>query len=287
MMEAFFGFKKTPFSDSPDAKQLFASQAWTQVKARLQFLVDHHGTGLLTGEVGSGKSTAARTFTAGLNPNLYKILYLHWSSGSALDLLRQLALELDLEPAHYRGDLVRQISDAIVSLNQSKKQHPILICDEAQLLRHPALEQIPLLLNFDMDSSHYLTLLLVGQPLLRRTLSLQMHEPLRQRIAVQYHLEGLSREELDAYLTHQLKAAGVSQTLFDDTARQALGYKEVLDHAAGRCSLDEALDAAARRTREFSRRQRMWFRRDPRITWLATANDPLALLPALLGNWSQ
>jgi general secretion pathway protein A len=222
MMEAFFGFKKTPFSDCPDAKQLFASQAWTQVKARLQFLVEHHGAGLLTGEVGSGKSTAARTFTAGLNPNLYKILYLHWSSGSALDLLRQLALELDLEPAHYRGDLVRQISDAIVSLNQSKKQHPILICDEAQLLRHPALEQLPLLLNFDMDSSHYLTLLLVGQPLLRRTLSLQMHEPLRQRIAVQYHLEGLSREELDAYLAHQLKAAGITQPLFDDTARQAL-----------------------------------------------------------------
>src|SRR5437763_14195965 len=177
MVEAFFGFKKTPFGDSPDAKQLFASQSWTQVKARLQFLVDHHGAGLLTGEVGAGKSTAARTFTASLNPNLYKVLYLHWTSGSALDLLRQLALALDLVPAHYRGDLVRQISDTIVRLNQSKKQHPILICDEAQLLPHPALEQLPLLLNFDMDSSHYLTLLLVGQPLLRRTLSLQMHEP--------------------------------------------------------------------------------------------------------------
>jgi general secretion pathway protein A len=223
MVEAFFGFKKTPFSDSPDAKQLFASQAWNQVKARLQFLVDHHGAGLLTGEVGAGKSTAARTFTAGLNPNLYRILYLHWTSGSALDLLRQIAQELDLEPAHYRGDLVRQISQAIVHLNQSKKkQHPILICDEAQLLRHPALEQLPLLLNFDMDSSHYLTLLLVGEPLLRRTLSLQMHEPLRQRIAVQYHLDGFSREELDAYLAHQLKAAGVSQPLLDETARQAL-----------------------------------------------------------------
>ena len=58
--------------------------------------------------------------------------------------------------------------------------------------------------------------------LLRRTLSLQMHEPLRQRIAVQYHLEGLSREELDAYLAQQLKAAGVSQPLFDDTARQGM-----------------------------------------------------------------
>src|SRR5207247_3237062 len=55
-----------------------------------------------------------------------------------------------------------------------------------------------------------------------RTLSLQLHEPLRQRIAVQYHLEGLSREELDAYLVQQLKAAGVTQPLFDDTARQAL-----------------------------------------------------------------
>ena len=222
MVEAFFGFKKSPFSNSPDGKQLFASQAWNQVRARLQFLVDHHGAGLLTGEVGAGKSTAARTFIAGLNPNLYKILYLHWTSGSALDLLRQIALELGLEPAHYSGDLARQISEAIVHLNRSKKQHPILNCDEAQLLRHPALEQLPLLLNFDMDSSHYLTLLLVGEPLLRRTLSLQMHEPLRQRIAVQYHLDGLSREELDAYLAHQLKAAGVSQPLFDDTARQAL-----------------------------------------------------------------
>jgi len=222
MFEAFFGFKKSPFSDCPDAKQLFASQAAIQIKARLQFLVDHRGAGLLTGEVGAGKSTAARTFIAGLNPSLFKILYLHWTSGSALDLLRQIALELGLQPPHMHGDLVRQISEAIVRLNESKKQHPILILDEAQLLRHATLEQIPLLLNFDMDSSHYLTLLLVGQPLLRRTLSLQMHEPLRQRIAVQYHLQGLSRDELDAYLAHQLKAAGVSQPLFDDTARQAL-----------------------------------------------------------------
>jgi len=220
MWESFFGFKKTPFGDSPDAKQLFASQAWNQVKTRLEFLAQHHGVGLVTGEVGAGKSTAARVFTATLNTNRYKILYVHFSSGSALDLLRQIALELDLEPAHFRGDLVRQIAGAIVRLNQSKKQHPILIRDEAHLLPHPALEQLPLLLNFDMDSSRYLTLLLVGQPLLRRTL--QIHEALRQRIGVQYHLEGLTRDELDSYLTQHLKAAGVSQPLFDETARQGM-----------------------------------------------------------------
>jgi general secretion pathway protein A len=146
MWETFFGFKKTPFSDNPDGKQLFASQGWNQVNARLQFLVEHHAIGLLTGEVGAGKSTAARSFIATLNPSLYKILYLHWTSGSALDLLRQLARELDLEPAHRRGDLMRQISEAIVRLNQSKKQHPLLICDEAHLLSHETLEQFPLLL---------------------------------------------------------------------------------------------------------------------------------------------
>jgi general secretion pathway protein A len=222
MWESFFGFKKTPFSDSPEVKQLFASEAWNQVKTRLEFLANHHGVGLLTGEVGAGKSTAARAFSATLNPNLYKILYVHFSSGSALDLLRQIALELNLEPAHGRGDLGHQIAEAVVRLNQAKKQHPILIIDEAQLLPPPALEQLPLLLNFDMDSSRYLTLLLIGQPLLRRTLSLQMHEALRQRVSVHYHLEGLTREELDAYLAQQLKAAGLAQPLFDDTARQAL-----------------------------------------------------------------
>src|SRR5437879_7672104 len=121
MVETFFGFKKTPFCDSPDPKQLFSSQTWNQAQARLQFLANHHGAGLLTGEVGSGKSTAARAFTATLNPNLYKILYVHFSAGSALDLLRQVAGELNLEPAHWRGDLVRQIAEAVVRLNQSKK----------------------------------------------------------------------------------------------------------------------------------------------------------------------
>jgi len=222
MWESYFGFKKTPFSDRPDGQQLFASAAWQQVRTRLEFLAQHHGVGLLTGEVGAGKSTAARAFTDALNPSLYKILYVPFAAGTSLDLLRQIARALDLEPVRFRGDLARQIAEAVVRLNQAKKQHPILICDEAHLLPHPALEQLPLLLNFEMDSARYLTLLLIGQPLLRRTLSLQIHEALRQRIAVHYHLEGLTREELEAYLAQQLKAAGLSQPLFDEAARQTL-----------------------------------------------------------------
>lgn len=222
MWESFFGFKRTPFTDNPDDKQIFASDAWQRTGKRLDFLAQHRGVGLLTGEVGAGKSTAARMFAASLHPNAFKVLYIHFTTGSALDLLRQVALTLDLQPAHRQGDLVRQIAATIAQLNHNKKQHPVLLCDEAHLMPHPALEQLPLLLNFDMDSACYLSLLLIGQPLLERTLTLQIHEALRQRVSVRCRLEGLSREELDAYVAKQLKSSGVSQPLFDDTARQAL-----------------------------------------------------------------
>jgi tRNA dimethylallyltransferase len=71
------------------------------------------------------------------------------------------------------------------------------------------------------------------------------------------------------------------------TARQALGYREVLDHVEAGTALDTALAQAVRRTRSFARRQRMWWRRDPRITWFGALENPLAVLPALLGDWRQ
>lgn len=71
------------------------------------------------------------------------------------------------------------------------------------------------------------------------------------------------------------------------TAGEALGYREVLRHLAGECTLDEAVGEAVRRTRAFARRQRMWFRRDPRVTWYGAAENPVAVLPALLGDWGH
>lgn len=71
------------------------------------------------------------------------------------------------------------------------------------------------------------------------------------------------------------------------TASQALGYREVLAHLRGECSLDEAVDEAVRRTRRFARRQRVWFRRDPRVTWYGCEENPVALTGALLGDWGR
>ena len=89
MWKTFFGFKRIPFPDCPDPKQLFTSSLESGQGA-ITVLVDHHATGLLTGEVGAGKSTAARPFSRSLNPSLHKILNLHLTSGSCLDPLLQL-----------------------------------------------------------------------------------------------------------------------------------------------------------------------------------------------------
>ena len=74
---------------------------------------------------------------------------------------------------------------------------------------------------------------------------------------------------------------GLAETGLGHTARQALGYKELLAHLAGECTEEEAIDLAVRRTRRFARRQRVWFQRDPRITWVGAGDDPAVALPAL------
>jgi tRNA dimethylallyltransferase len=103
-------------------------------------------------------------------------------------------------------------------------------------------------------------------------------EVLNRRIEKRY------QAQLDAGFLDEVRALpdGLSRT-----ARQALGYRELLAHLQGQSTLADAVDEAVRRTRAFARRQRSWFRRDPRITWLATSRNPLDLFPALLGDWAR
>ena len=91
------------------------------------------------------------------------------------------------------------------------------------------------------------------------------------------------RDQMEAGFLDEVRRL---QGVMSRTARQALGYRELLDHLAGACSLDDAVARAVARTRQFARRQRAWFRRDPRITWFGTPQNPVDLLPALLGDWS-
>ncbi len=91
----------------------------------------------------------------------------------------------------------------------------------------------------------------------------------------------------DAGLLDEVRQLAAGNGAFSRTARQAIGYKELLAHLDGAVTLDEAFDTTVRRTRSFARRQRMWFRRDPRITWHAATRNPHSTLPALLASWSE
>ena len=100
---------------------------------------------------------------------------------------------------------------------------------------------------------------------------------LAERIAARY------RAQLENGFLDEVRCL---QAQMSRTAQQALGYRELLAHLAGACTLDEAVATAISRTRQFARRQRAWFRRDPRITWLGAPGNPVDILPALLGDWS-
>ena len=133
-----------------------------------------------------------------------------------------------------------------------------------------------------------------GRPFSSFGPGIDAYPPTRFRMAGVWLPRGVVNARIEARLTEQMDAGFLDEvaTLADRTggmsrtARQALGYRELLGHLDGKTTLDEAVEETVRRTRAFARRQRVWFRRDPRITWLATAGNPLDLLPALLRSWS-
>ncbi len=107
------------------------------------------------------------------------------------------------------------------------------------------------------------------------------------RAVIGARIENRYRAQLEAGFLDEVRALAGRAEGLSRTARQALGYRELLAYLAGAGSRDQAVDEAVRRTREFARRQRAWFRRDPRITWMAAAKNPFAVLPALLGHFER
>jgi tRNA dimethylallyltransferase len=106
------------------------------------------------------------------------------------------------------------------------------------------------------------------------------------RAVVAARVEARYRTQLDAGFVAEVRTLADRPAGLSRTARQALGYRELLAHVAGRATHEQALQEAVRRTREFARRQRMWFRRDPRVVWFGSGENPVAVLPALLEHWS-
>lgn len=216
-----YGLEFNPFvKNSKDI--LVDTLSYRETIYRLSYLSDTKGFGLLTGGSGKGKTTILRNWASSLNPSLFKVVYSSLSTLTVQDFYRHLAQELGAQPAFRKPDNFQLIQSEISRLALEKRKTPVIIIDEANYISNAILNDLKLLFNFEMDSRDRAVVLLTGLPQLNSTLRLSIHEPLRQRIVMNYNLEGLSKEEGRDYISEKLAGAGCRQTVFEDAAMEAI-----------------------------------------------------------------
>lgn len=218
---ARYGLEFNPFIKN-SKEVLVETQEYKEALFRLNYLLSTKGFGLLTGSAGRGKTTAIRNWSSKLNPSLYKVVYSSLSTLTVNDFYRNLAQELGAQPAFRKTDNFKIIQNEINRLALEKRQTPVIIIDEANYISNVVLNDLKMLFNFEMDSKDRAIILLAGLPQLNNTLRLSNHEPLRQRIIMNYNLEGMSKSEGRSYIESKLKGAGCTQTVFDDNALEAI-----------------------------------------------------------------
>jgi len=219
MFQQFYGFTRLPFSKSIPTADLFDAAGQKELAARLTFLVREQGFGLVTGEFGSGKSTAVRAFAASLDANRHLVIYLTNPTTGITGLYRELLSNLGRQPPYTASRQVSAIRAAFDDLRSTKRRAPLVVVDEAHLLTQQMLEQLRLLFSAHMDSQSLATLLLVGHPALRATLRLAIHEAFYQRLSVRFHLPPLDLHQTIGYVRHHVQVAGFpTDTLFTDDA---------------------------------------------------------------------
>ena len=223
MYEAFYGFREKPFSIIPDPEFLYFSPKHRMAFDLLEYgLMNQAGFNVITGEIGTGKTTLIRHLLSQMGPDVTVglISNTHQSFG---ELLQWILFAFSLD---YRGkdrvEMFHTFLDFLVR-QYGQNKRTVLIVDEAQNMSVETLEELRMLSNVNADKDQLLQVILVGQAGLRDTLRHPDLEQFAQRIAVDYHLEPLDQEETRIYIHHRLHIAGGSDAeLFDDTACEAV-----------------------------------------------------------------
>ncbi|MCL1079893.1 AAA family ATPase [Parashewanella spongiae] len=223
MYKAFYGLDDNPFSIAPNPHYLFLSDRHREALAHLSYgLGDTGGFVLLTGEVGTGKTTVSRTLLQQLPENTDTAFILN-PALTELELLATLCDELHI--TYSENPTLKQLTDRISEFllnNHKKGRDTLLIIDEAQHLKPAVLEQLRLLTNLETNTKKLLQVILIGQPELQQLLKRQELRQLAQRITARYHLLSLSEEEIGRYVQHRLQVAGRNEPLFSRKAIKAL-----------------------------------------------------------------
>lgn len=225
MYESYFGLSRTPFTKDIPPAALFRHAGHEEALARLSYVVAERAIGVLTGEVGSGKSVALRALAATLDASRHTVVYFCGLAGLR-GFYHELITTLGAEPAFFRAEIASQVKSLIAAETAEKRKRLVVIVDEAHALPVELMEELRLLTCEDMDSSSSFALILAGQPTLRRKLNLTVLNALSQRVALRCQLKGLTLEEACGYIRHHMTLAGRSDAVFSDDA-------VALIHAAG------------------------------------------------------
>ncbi|HEY5878505.1 MAG TPA: AAA family ATPase [Nakamurella sp.] len=217
-LQSHYGFSRTPFGRGLAPQTLHRHGAHAEAVARIGWCIHERGLGVITGEVGAGKTVAVRAALTALDSSRHTIIYLGNPAVGGRGLYGCIVTALGGTPRFHKAALIPQTTDLLAAEEHERGRTTILVLDEAHLLDPGQLEELRLLTNSEMDSHSPFACLLVGQPTLRRRIKLGTFAALDQRITLRYAMAGMTDTETAGYLSHHLKLVGRSDTLFSDDA---------------------------------------------------------------------
>jgi type II secretory pathway predicted ATPase ExeA len=259
-LQAHYGFSRMPFGRGLAPGMLHRHASHNEAVARIAWCISERSIGVITGEVGAGKTVSVRAVLAGLDPSKHTIIYLPNPMIGTRGICEEILNIFGQRPSHLGSRLFTQVSKALVAEREERGRTPVLVLDEAHLLAYEQLEMIRMLGNTSMDQDSPLACLLVGQPTLRRTMKLAVLAALEQRTSLRYTMPGMTQAETASYIAHHVSLAGRPDQLFTEDAMNLIhttgrGYPRAVNNlalqslvaafAAGKNLVDEAATRSA------------------------------------------
>lgn len=216
IIKNFFSLSHIPFSKNTPSSELYLSSAIKEAVSRLMLAAQNEDIVLLTGAVGSGKSSALRLFTHKLDIHAFLPVYLPAYPLKIGEIAKQILVQMHIIPPSHASKVVRLLAETVSLFNRDKGIKPVVIIDEAQELPISTLQALKNIINFEMDSVSRMLLVLCGQKELCPLLDSAPLESLLRRIRIRYDMPGLTLEETFQYICHQMKVCGSAKTVFSD-----------------------------------------------------------------------